>query len=546
MQKFIKAAEEAPCKQACPAGIDIPRYIRLIRNKKYNEALGVIREKIPLPSVCGRICFRPCEEVCKTSALGTPVAINALKRFAADEGNFEETNAAESTGKRAAVIGSGPAGLTCAYYLAKLGHDVTIFDEMPEPGGMMRVGIPSHRLPRDVLDEEIDRIKAVGVEIRTDYRVESLDEIFAKGFDVVFVGTGAPKGRKLGCEGEDNPAIKDGLSFLKDVNTGKEVTLGEKVGVIGGGNVAIDSARVARRLGCEDVTILYRRSRTEMPAHAEEIEEALNEGVNIIYLVAPDNICQLDDGLSLECLRMELGEPDPSGRLCCVPVEGGKLDMPFDNIIVAVGQGVELPEAFDLNFDHERNSLKMESDTLETSRKGVFAGGDVVSGPATVIQAIAMGRQAAQSMDRFLGGEGRIDEKLVPVDEEVMPVILGLPVDKRVGVPKVPVEKRLTQLLEVEATYSEKSAIEEATRCLQCDLPIGVDGENCTVCMVCQMICAFKFTGNSFNALESAIELKRTPLGTCEATFTDQCDNCGLCARYCAYGALWRGEYGFA
>ena len=539
MLKFRKTAEEAPCKQACPAGIDIPRYIRAIRDGNYDYALAVIRERIPLPSVCGRVCFRPCEGVCNARVMGGPVAINALKRFVTEQGIFEETGVAEASGKRVAVIGSGPAGLTSGYNLSKLGHHVTIFEEMSEPGGMLRMGIPAHRLPRDILDREIDQIKAVGVEIQTDSRVDSLDEIFEKGYDAVFVGTGAPRSMRLGCAGEDSPGVKDGLSFLKDVNMGRPVELGEKVAIIGGGNVAIDSARVARRLGCEDVSILYRRSRTEMPAHNEEINEALEEGVKIIYLIIPDKISADGEGLKLECLRMELCEPDQSGRACPAPIKGSELSMEFDNIIVAIGQVVEIPEQFDLVCDEDGSTLKV-GPGLETSRKGVFSGGDVVSGPDMVITAIAMGRRGAQDIDRYLGGDGKLEKRLDPQEPELTPLTPGLPVEIRTEVPKLAVAQRFDDFGEVESTYREPSAIEEATRCLRCDLPMEVDGANCAVCLVCQMICAYKFTGNSFNVFDAAIKLKRTAQGTCEVEFTDKCDNCGLCARYCSYEALSR------
>jgi len=540
MLKFTKAAEKAPCKEACPAGIDIPRYIRSIREGKFDNALAVIREKIPFPSVCGRVCFRPCEVVCQARYLGGPVGVNALKRFVAEQVPVEPTEAASFVkpfGKRVAIVGSGPAGLTAAYYLAKLGHGVTIFEKLPEAGGTMRFGIPAYRLPIDVLNREIDAIAKIGVEIKTGTKVESLNDLLNRGYGAVFVAVGAHKSVRMGIEGEDDPAVMDVISFLRRVNSGERAIVGNRVVVAGGGNAAIDAARTALRLGAKEVTIVYRRSRDEMLADSAEVDEALTEGVEILFLAAPNKIIRKNGKVAIECIRTKLCEVDGSGRRRPEPILGSEFSLDADTVIAAIGEQPEIPDQFRLSTT-QVGTLQVDSETLATSREGIFAGGDAVTGLSSVIEAIAMGRKAASSIDKCLGGEGIIEEKLASSEEDIKPLTPGLPLDFPVERPKLPLEERLKGFAEVDLTCSEASALEEATRCLMCDLPIVADGTKCTVCMVCQMICSFRFSGNSFNLSEAAIKLKRTEQGTCEIEFTDKCDHCGLCARYCSYGSL--------
>jgi len=542
MLKFTKAGEEAPCQKACPVGIDVPRYIRLIRQGNFSDALAVVCEKVPLPSVCGRVCFRPCEAVCQAKCIGGPVAINALKRFAVEQGStkaFEESFVAKPSNKRVAIIGSGPAGLTAAYYLAKLGHAVTVFERFSEPGGMMRYGIPEYRLPKDVLNREIALIQKTGVEIRTDRKIEFLDDLFKRGFHAVFVALGTHHGVRIGIEGEDDPSLVEAISFLRRVKSGEKMRLGDRVAVVGGGNAAIDGARTALRLGAKEVTLIYRRSRNEMLANPSEVEEALLEGVKIRFLTAPNKIERENGRVKLECIHTRLDEVDKSGRRKPETIPGTEFSLDVDTVISAVGERPEVPDTFGLAT--YGSTLKVDSETLATSSKGIFAGGDAVTGPASVIEAIAMGRKAASSIDKYLGGDGVIIERLAPPEERMTFLTPGLPVSFPVETSKLPLGERLKGFREVDATYSEGSAVEEATRCLTCDLPIVVDGTKCTVCMVCQMICSFKFTGNAFNLSEAAIKLKRTEQGTCEIEFTEKCDHCGLCARYCSYGALSRG-----
>jgi NADH-quinone oxidoreductase subunit F len=458
----------APCSHTCPAGVDAPRYIRFIAQGKPAEALAVIREKIPFPSVCGYICIHPCEAKCRRALLDEAIRIKDLKRFAAEHGNGlwkEKLKIAPATGKRVAIVGSGPAGLTAAYYLAKLGHSVTVFEALPEAGGMMRVGIPDYRLPKDILKAEIKEIERVGVDIKTNTRVDSLEEL-TKEYNAVFLATGAHAGIKIGVKGENTPGVIDCVSFLRNVSLGKKVEVGNRVAVIGGGNAAIDSARTALRLGAKEVTILYRRTRNEMPASAEEIDGAIAEGVKIEFLVTPSNITRKNGGVKIDSIRMKLGAVDASGRPRPEPIEGSEFALSFDNIIAAVGQRPEIPAQFNLTLGRG-NTIEVNPETLATSQDGVFAGGDAKSGPALVIEAIADGRQAAISIDKYLGGKGEIDEVLAPAEEITTEEALD---EGRTEVPELPIAQRLKNFKLVELGLDEKAAIREAKRCLRCDL----------------------------------------------------------------------------
>ena len=474
---FIDETVVAPCAEACPAGVDVPRYVRLIGDGKFAEALAVVREKIPIPAVCGHICLHPCETKCLRSQLGGSIAIRALKRFIAERDTGLrrlESKITKSTGKRVAIVGSGPAGLTAAHYLAKLGHSVTIFEVLPVVGGMMRVAIPDFRLPTEILEREINVIKSMGVEIRTNMKIECLDELFNQGYVAIFLATGAHKEKRLGIEGEDMPGVMPCLSFLKEVKLGKEVGLGDKVAVIGGGNAAIDASRTALRLGAKDVTIVYRRSRAEMLASDEEIEEALREGVNFQFLAAPIRITKDNSQLKMRCIRMKLGQVDTSGRRRPEPLTGSEFNIDVNTVIVAIGQTPDIPSQFELRQSKD-NTLMADPDTLSTSRVGVFAGGDVVTGPASVIEAIAAGRKAATSIDRYLGGAGIIEEMLAPPEGIAMPLDILKPAEeKRLPIPSLPVSKRLNSFAEVECGYTEEMAIREAKRCLRCDLETQV------------------------------------------------------------------------
>ncbi len=466
-----KGLVTAPCSHTCPAGIDAPRYIRFIEQGKPSEALAVIREKIPFPSVCGLVCFHPCEDKCRRAQLDEAIAIRELKRYAAEHGGElwkQNLKIAPATGKRVAIVGSGPAGLTAAYYLAKLGHSVTVFEALPDPGGMMRVAIPDYRLPKEILKAEIKEIEKLGVEIRTNSRVDFINKLFHDGYNAVFLAVGAHEGLRIGVEGEDGPRVIDCVKFLRDVSLGKDVDIGSRVAVIGGGNAAIDGARTALRIGAKEVSIIYRRTRAEMPANPEEIEDALAEGVQINYLQAPSRIISQNGKLELETIKMELGAIDASGRRRPEPIKGSEFITGFDTIIAAIGQRPVIPQHFDVATGRG-NVIQVDPDTLTTPKEGVFAGGDAVTGPASIIEAIAHGRQAAISIDRYLGGQGDIDEVLAPPEGEVAP-LEETEERWRPQAPTLPLKQRLSSFDQVELGYSEEMAIEEAGRCLRCDL----------------------------------------------------------------------------
>jgi formate dehydrogenase beta subunit len=463
-----------PCQHACPAGINVPLYVYLVGQGKYQESLAVVREKVPFPGVLGRVCFHPCEEACRRGVLNEPISIKSLKRFVADRdaGLWKQySRKLPPTNKKVAIVGSGPAGLTAGYYLAKAGHTVTVFEALPVAGGMMRVGIPDYRLPSEILEGEIEIIKEAGVEIKLNTKVESVDSLFEQGYQAVFLAPGAHRGQGLGVEGDTLPGVHDGASFLRDVNLGKKVDVGKRVAVIGGGNVAIDSARVALRLGAEKVHVIYRRTRAEMPASPEDVEAAIDEKIEIDFLTGHVKVSQKDGRLVLTCQRMVLGEPDASGRRRPVPVKGSEFDTEYDVIIGAIGQVPEIPTGFKVKTGRG-NTIQADMMTMATSRQGVWAGGDAVTGPDFVIRAIAAGRVAASSIDRYLGGSGNIDEQLTT--ERKIGVCAGLtaadfPIQPRVKMPMLPPEQVMHDLTrEVETGLTEDSAVAEGKRCFQC------------------------------------------------------------------------------
>jgi len=456
----------APCEHTCPAGVNASRYVRYIAQRRYSDALNVVLEKLPLPSICGRVCAHPCETKCRRGQIDRPIAIRALKRFVTESVTRPRVSSTRPpTGKSVAVVGSGPAGLTAAYYLQSLGHRVVVFEALSEPGGMLRTGIPAFRLPRKVLNREI---AALDLDIRTNYRVKSLEALRRK-FDAVFLATGAHKGAMLGVPGERLKGVFDCISLLREVNSGSRVRLGKRVAVIGGGSAAIDCARTAVRTGADQVQLIYRRTRAEMPAAPEEIHEAEREGVELRFLAAPLSISRGSEGLELDCIRMELGPIDSTGRPSPQPIPGSDFTATFDSVIVAIGQLPDIPESFACTTDR-RGRLSVDEDNLSAGIDGVFAGGDVVTGPSTVIESVAMGRQAAICIDLYLGGDGNIDQIFAPEeDTSALEVEEPLADKERVRIPVVPVSRR-TPKREVEMTLSERAAVTEARRCLHCDL----------------------------------------------------------------------------
>jgi len=522
----LRAIEFAfPCYRACPAGIDIPRYIRLIARERPSAALAVIREKVPFPGVLGRVCTHACETACQRGLeVDNPVQIRMLKRFAADNGDDSWKKLSKRlppSRKSVAVVGSGPAGLTAAFYLVKLGHKVTVFEALPKLGGMMQVGIPGYRLPRQVLNSEIEEIKSIGVEFRLNAKIDSLDSLFEQGYDAVFLGLGAHAEIPLGVDGEDLPGVIGAVEFLRRGNLGEWIDVGERVGIVGGGNVAIDAGRMSLRFGAKKVTIFYRRTRTEMPASSEEIDAALEEGIEIIYLVAPSKVARENGTLKLECIRTKLGETDASGRPRPVPIEGSEFITELDTLVVAIGQRPEVPTG--LQVEVERGNVVKVSADMKTSREGVFAGGDCVSGPASVIEAIAAARKAAEAIDRYLGGKGDISESLVPAEEATTWLEGGFPEEKLALVSRLPPEISIKSFDEVEQAWGWDTAMAEAQRCLRCYVITPPDEKvlqeaGCQFCGACVDSCP---TG-------ALVEWSVYQAGAPDRVVTTICPYCGV------------------
>jgi len=474
-----------PCRVACPAGVNAQGYVALISQGKFKEALEVLRRTMPFAGVCGRVCTHPCEKECERGKVDEPVSIRSLKRFMSDyemsAGREKATPIERTKEDKIAVIGSGPAGLATAYDLIREGYPVTVFEAAPKAGGLMRYGIPEYRLPDKVLDNEISYIQELGVEIKTNSPVKNFKDIFDQGYEAIFLATGAWVSQKMGIPGEDAKGVLHGLDFLNKVNSGEKIDLGQRVVVVGGGNAAIDAARVAQRFGAKEVAIVYRRSRAEMPAEAGEVDAAEEEGIKLHLLAAPVKVLTRDNKVTgIQCIKMELGEPDESGRRRPVPVKGSEFDMDVDSVIIAVGQGVD-KDALPKELEYTNwGTLQVDQVTLQTNIEGVFAGGDVVSGPTDVIAAVAAGKEAAISIDRHLRGvdlkEGR--PKTVKKVEEVSKK--GVEKKVRPAMPTLDAGKR-EGFIEVELGLDEKTAIEEAKRCLNC----GV----CSECMECIKAC---------------------------------------------------------
>lgn len=465
----------APCTRACPAGIDAPRYIGYVLQGRYSEAAAVVRERSPFPSVCAHVCYRPCEPVCRRGRMDETVGINALKRAAVDRDTAKvwrrNWKVAAPTGRRVAIVGSGPAGLTAAYYLSKVrGHHVTLFEAAPALGGQLRVGIPAYRLPRHLLDEELGVVTESGVKVVCNTRLERPADLLDMGFNAVLIACGAMRPNAMHAPGEDLPGVVDGIRFLAEANLGRRQSIGKRVAVIGGGNVAMDCARVALRLGGHSVTVIYRRTRQEMPAHDFEVTEALHEGVQFVYLAAPERVQQADGDLRLVLQRMQLGEPDASGRRRPVPIPGETFSLNVDNVLVAIGQ---VPDTNSLGLRLRRDGvIEVDKATMGTSRRGVFSAGDIVTGPVSVIEAIAGGRRAAQAMDKYLGGDGNINEVLAPPpgDEMRIPRDLLPAGEKHTLMPELNASKRTQGFEECTLGLSEEQARREARRCVRCDL----------------------------------------------------------------------------
>jgi len=482
LDRGLRSKEEdlLPCVAACPAGINIPWYVRFVAQGKPAEALEVIRETVPLPGILGRVCVRPCEEACRRGQVNESISICALKRFAADNGSDMWKAAGlrkPDTGKKVAVVGSGPAGLTAAFYLRKLGHGATIFDANEKTGGMMRYGIPDYRLPEAVLDKEIGEILALGVNFQPNKLIGrdlTLGQL-RKDFDAIFIGTGAPLSRKIPLDGAELPQVLWGVDFLREVKLATGISLSGTVVVIGGGAVAVDVALTARRLGAQQVHLVCLEDRHEMPAHAWEIRDAEEEGVLIHNCWGPLEVVEQERGVRGICFKKCVCVFDADGRFNPRYDDECRMSLEADTIVLAIGQSADLAFAVDEGVSVKGTLVQVDEKTLETNVKGIFAGGDAVVFPGAIIHAIAAGRKAASAIDTYLGGTGDIGETFVQLPP-LNPWVgreEGFAYRERIATRKIPREER-TGFQEVDLGFGDGDATREAARCLQCDLRLAM------------------------------------------------------------------------
>jgi 2-oxoacid:acceptor oxidoreductase delta subunit (pyruvate/2-ketoisovalerate family) len=531
-----------PCSAACPVGNDIVAFIQKITEGDFEGAWSLIKEENPFPGICGRVCFHPCESKCNRGAYDEPIAIHALERFVSDFASTLNRKRERVTGakkEKIAIIGSGPAGMSCAYHLAKLHYQVTVFESSSSAGGMLRMGIPSYRLPRDVLDRELSEIQALGVEIRTGIPFgENLELDDLREYQATFIATGAHQGRSLNIPGEKVKSVFGGLDLLRKINLGKKVNLGDKVAIIGGGNTSIDVARSVVRLG-KKTTILYRRSKEEMPAFEDEIVEAVEEGVKIRYLVNPIRIQQRDNMKRLECLRMELGEKDESGRRRPVPIPNSNFFIEADTVAIAAGEEIEvsfLPKGIE-----KRDGIVLTQRDGSTGIEGIFAGGDLTSNQRTVAHAIGSGKKAALAIDCYLQGKDSeeairqiligegpslsIFRHLHPEERPMNPHVVAfeeLNTDyfepsKRHREQKDLAKKRNKGFGEVTSTFAVSAALEEAERCFSCG--------TCNGCENCYVFCPDASIMKTEEILSHQVDY-------------DFCKGCGICFSECPRGAI--------
>lgn len=538
-----------PCVKACPGQTDCQGYVGLIANGEYEEALRVIKQQLPLPASIGLVCPHPCETACRRQLVEAPIAIAALKVFVGEydlnSGHPFVPEMQPPSGKKVAIVGSGPAGLTAAYFLAVEGHNVDVYEAMPQAGGMLRYGIPEYRLPKRILDQEIDIIKSMGVNIKTNTRLGTdftLDELRGQ-YDAVFLGIGAWQYSKIRCPGEDLPGVIGGIDFLRAAAMGEPVALGDRVAVVGGGNTAMDACRTAVRLGAKYVMVLYRRTREEMPAEDIEIHEAMEEGVDFRFLIAPIEILAEDGRVAaIRMQKMELGAPDASGRRSPVPIEGAEETIAVDNIIAAIGQQVDLSGCEGVAPSKWR-SIDIDDDTFMTNLPGVFAGGDGVTGPGIAIAAVGQGKKAAEVMNTYLAGE------TVPIRAPFLVEKTGLTSGDFAGIE--PIERvqiecmdpvlRRTNFEEVAGRMSTEAARTEASKCLEC---------GCRDWFECKLINYANQYGVNPGYLQGEkhrrVEPDPHPFIERDAA---KCILCGLCVRFCdeymGINALGLVERGF-
>jgi NADPH-dependent glutamate synthase beta subunit-like oxidoreductase/Pyruvate/2-oxoacid:ferredoxin oxidoreductase delta subunit len=542
-RKPIYVEKTSPCRQACPIGIDIARAFSAASKGDYDEALRIYRQDNPLPGICGRVCYHPCELDCNRKDLDEAVNIRGFERFLSDQCHVDikRETPARSRKEKIAVIGSGPAGLSASYHLARLGYPVTIFEALPEPGGMLRYGIPDCRLPNEVLRREVRYIQRLGVRIKTGVVVGK--DISLAGIkrdcQAIFIASGAHGGMRLGIEGEESSGVMEGIRFLRRINLGEKPRIGKSVAVIGGGNTAIDCARTARRMGRKEIRIIYRRSRAEMPALAEDVASVEREGIEIEFLAAPKRLISKKGRLSgIECVRMKLGAPDPSGRPQPVPVKGSEFILPVDTVIAAVGQVPEAEFVSELGLSlNQRGVIEISPETAATPLEGIFAGGDCAGGKAFVADAIAGGKMGALAIFCFLEGKdvrnefqnhriGRrssfsfrhfIDPEKDSVDlKEVVSFeqinTLCFPYSARNHNPDLLApEESIRTFDEVTGGLARDRMEDEISRCFKCG--------TCTQCDLCYLLCPdVSITKEG----KSGYQVK-----------VDYCKGCSICATTC-------------
>ena len=560
--------ENIGCENACPVHTRAHQYISAILQEDYNRAFEINREDNLFPAILGRICVHPCEEKCRRGLLiDSPISICSLKRASADHKTSSPPyeRSIIKRGKRIAIIGAGPSGLSAANDLARMGYAVTIFESFPIAGGMLNVGIPPYRLPREVVEQAIEEVKRLGIEIMTKTPVgkEINLENLRKDYDAVYIAAGAHKAEKLGIPGEDIQGVIHGVTFMRRVNLKEDFRIGSKVAVVGGGNTAMDAARSSFRLGAKEVFILYRRTREEMPVDPRELDQVEEEGIKVHYLTQPIRVLSRD-GVTVsgvQCIRNRLGEPERDGRRRPIPVEGSEFDIDIDFLIPAVSQSPDisfLPEEIGLEIS-KWDRLAVNPETSETNVPGIFAGGDFVTGPRDVIRVIADGRKAALSIYQYLSGETyeKRPPRFTPVPEvRIDPDLEKIP---RQRVETIPVEERRSFEKEVELGLSKEVARSEAKRCLQCHLFTIFDRKKCILCGGCVDICP-KFClrmarldeiegDESLTALIRTLygvsleEVERLNLTTAMIKDETQCIHCGLCAKRCPTDAITMEEY---
>ena len=565
-QKWFE--ENVGCENSCPVNTRAPQYISAIRKEDYDLAFELNRGDNLFPAILGRICVHPCEEKCRRGLLiDLPISICSLKRACADHNVplARTEGVIRKRGKKVAIIGAGPSGLSAANDLARLGYSVKIYETFPIPGGMLNVGIPPYRLPRKVVLQAIEEVKRLGVEITLSSPIgrELNLEGLRKEYDAVYIAAGAHKAEKLGILGEELQGVIHGVTFMQMVNLGEDLKIGQKVAVVGGGNTAMDTARSSLRLGAKKIFILYRRTREEMPVDPEELEQVEEEGIKVYYLTSPIQVLSRDGVKvsSVRCIRNRLGEPDKGGRRRPIPIEGSEFELDIDLLIPAVSQSPDisfLPEEIGLEISKWAR-LIVNPETFETNVQGLFAGGDFITGPRDVIQVIADGRKAALSIHSYLSGETFQPRPAYFSPVPDVEIDLNLERINRQRITTLPVQERKSLHEEVALGFSKEAAVTEAVRCLQCHLFTVFDRTKCILCGSCVDICpkfCFRMArleeiqgDEKLSKLVESIygvtleEAEKDNMATVIFKDESRCIQCGLCVKRCPTGTITMEEY---